>query len=233
LDINSLEKRYLGNVALRYDQERIKLKKFTAEQTLVKHLLEKMPNQSKIIDIPVGTGRFIELYKRLNFSPVGLDVSADMLNIAIEKAKSLNFTMPLKEGNILNIESEDNSFDIALSICFFNWVSIENATKALAELKRVSRRYIIISVRHFTPIDELNLLTPYGLFHFMLRPAASIKKLISNKALIIHKKTDVINMFRRLNLTVINSKRVEHRKYGTDYFIYTLEKTENDFTNKI
>lgn len=224
MDVNRLAMQYRGDKAAKYDCERVNNAKFKGEQTAVERLLSTVPKGSSIIDIPVGTGRFVELYKRLGLSASGFDISPDMLTVAAEKSRSLGYAIPLEVGNIMSLDAQDGSCDVALSICFFNWVDIPKATIAISELARVARDYVIVSIRNYVPINELRLTTLSGLFHFFSRPAAVIRRMLSKNALVVHHKQDVLDMFKQNNLDIVEALRVEPRKYGTDYFVYLLEK---------
>jgi ubiquinone/menaquinone biosynthesis C-methylase UbiE len=228
MKVQDLARQYRGENATLYDENRTKLNKYKNEQAIVEEILSNLSeDNNSVIDIPVGTGRFVEAYKRYGYSASGFDISPDMLAIAQGKVKELDYVMDLREGNVMDISVAKGSYDIAVCICFLNWVNFAEAETAIAELCRVSRRYVILSMRHYVPRSELRLASPNGLFHFLTRPAGAVRSRLSKNALIIHHKSDVFQMVKQNNLDIMEAIRVTPRKFGTDYFIYLLRKQEN------
>ena len=63
--------------------------------TFFKSFLAKSKNLNSIIDIPIGTGRFLEFYKKYTFDIYGVDISADMLKKTKEKILKYNLEKEL------------------------------------------------------------------------------------------------------------------------------------------
>lgn len=63
---------------------------------------------------------------------------------AITLGKKLHPNVTIKKGDIYNLPYKDNSFDLVLSAEVLE--HLENPDEALDELKRVSKKYVILSV---------------------------------------------------------------------------------------
>lgn len=224
MKFDRLAKTYLGTVAEEYDSERAKLAKWSSEQKIVEDLLANLPPDSSIIDIPVGTGRFIEAYHRLHLRAAGMDISPDMIMIAAGKSEKIGYGMPLRTADIRHIKAADGAFDTAVCICFLNWVDIDGAKEAFRELVRVARKSLIVSIRHYATFRELNPTTAEGFLQLVLQTAVRTYKALNRSGLHVHEEADVLAMFQEHGLALTRKIRVVPRKYGTDYYIYALEK---------
>ena len=71
---------------------------------------------------------------------VGVDLGLDRLKIA----EGMNYTIKYFQGSIYNLPFIDDSFDLVLSTEVLE--HLEDPSKAISELRRVSKEYIIISV---------------------------------------------------------------------------------------
>lgn len=215
---------YTGSIASDYDSQRIRVPKWAAEQEVMRQILSTLPSGSRILDIPIGTGRFLEFYKEFGLHPTGMDISRDMLFQAEEKAIAQEINVSLAISDIKDIQAKADDFDCVLCIRLLNWLSAEDFRKALEELSRVSRKHIILGVRYYTPIRRL-----FALTHFkdIARAIAQIRRRIRNtKGKVFHEHDAVIKTFVRFGLAIEFSQCIERRSDGTDYYIYHLTKRE-------
>ena len=70
------------------------------EHQAVAGFLSQLDPGSCVLDIPVGTGRFIPLYNNLGLRATGVDASIDMLGEARAMADRVGAEMSLDEGDI-------------------------------------------------------------------------------------------------------------------------------------
>ncbi|MBS3060632.1 MAG: class I SAM-dependent methyltransferase [DPANN group archaeon] len=90
------------------------------------------------LDIGCGTGFSMQVLADAGFDAVGVDVSQDMIDIAVSKGfKALH-------GTFMNLPFDNNSFDAAVSISALQWIQakseselIRNYLKVLTEIYRV------------------------------------------------------------------------------------------------
>ncbi len=96
----------------------------------------------KILDVGCGEGFTLINLGRNKIGKIyeGIDLSGEAIRIGRRLYPSLN----IKQGDIYNLEYDDNSFD--LLVCTEVLEHLEDPEKALRELKRVTRKYIVFSV---------------------------------------------------------------------------------------
>lgn len=105
-------------------------------------VLAKSVNPTSILD--VGCGEGFSLCKlseyKIGEKLEGIDYSKE----AISTGKKLFPGLLLKQGNVYNLPYKDNAFDLIL--CTEILEHLENPKKALQEILRVSKKYILVSV---------------------------------------------------------------------------------------
>lgn len=232
MDFHALSTAYTGETATGYDARRAPTEKWLTEDSTVRELLRVVPVGSRILDIPVGTGRFLELYQERGLKVAGRDISPDMLAAAREKLNQLGeYDGFLELADIRSIPDDDDKYDCALSVRFLNWVDSRGLEDALRELRRVSKRYLIVGIRHNVPALDLLLHGPNGARRFATRYLIKLKwflrDLIAGRPkprTIQHKRDVVLQTFDKLALRIDVLRLVEHGRDGTDYFLYRLIK---------
>jgi ubiquinone/menaquinone biosynthesis C-methylase UbiE len=221
MERNKLAEKYLGETARTYNARRSSKGKWRKEQTAIDLLFESIPHGSSLVDVPVGTGRFLELCKRREIHVTGIDISEDMLAEARKNAMQLGVKADLRLGNIFELPFSDNSFDCALCVRFLNWISIADVSLALAELSRVSKNYVIVGVRTF-PENQSWLKRSLSSVATLGQSLYSRKR---NRSTTPHRKANVIAAFNAMNLDVVRSVPVHSRPNGTRLEFYLLSKT--------
>jgi ubiquinone/menaquinone biosynthesis C-methylase UbiE len=210
-DFHRLTQRYTGATAQQYDERRAGTIKWQTEQEIVERLLSRLPAGASLLDIPVGTGRFLTLYRRFGIVATGMDVSADMLARAREKDPEVQ----LHVGDIRHVGAGNCEYDCVLCVRFLNWVDGDGLRRAVRELARVSRRHIILGVRHYAPSTTLTLRRRLRQQWVRWQP-----KTVGQ--LVIHEHALVHEAFRQAGLVVQSASPVEQSPDGTDYHIFHL-----------
>ena len=102
----------------------------------------KSTKSEKILDVGCGEGFFLVELARHKAGKIfeGVDNSKVAINLGKKMYPDLN----IKIGDIYNLDYKDNSFDIL--VCTEVLEHLDNPKKALAELKRVTKKYLVISV---------------------------------------------------------------------------------------
>lgn len=128
---------YYGAVAAQYDAAREGTPGRLAERAAIAQMVTEGP----VLDCPVGTGAFCELYRHLGL--VGVDLSDEMLALAAAKHPGLELhRMDLLEG----LPFADGQFATAVCIRLLWWLRDGDMQRAMAELRRVSRS-VVFSIR--------------------------------------------------------------------------------------
>jgi SAM-dependent methyltransferase len=77
------------------------------------------PTPGRLLDLGCGTGRLLAAMARKGHSPVGIDLSLPMLQVAREKTQALGLSVDLVQANIIRLDFlADDSFDSAA--CLFS-----------------------------------------------------------------------------------------------------------------
>lgn len=137
----AIRDKYTGSVAEFYEAKRSHELKWAAENAAVEKWLGLIGAGAHVLDIPVGTGRFLDAYRRHGMTVIGMDVSSDML----AQAQLKDDAVQLRFGDIQAIDMPAFSVDVAISLRIMNWLEVSEVRIALAELSRVAREWIITS----------------------------------------------------------------------------------------
>lgn len=224
MDITSLAQKYYSSTASKYDTRRKHNEKWIKENNIVDNYLSKFPAGTVVLDAPVGTGRFIPLYKKHNFRVAGFDVSNEMLALAKEKAQKFKIKIEFKNGSLFESGIPNSSYEVVICVRFVNWLHQENASKIIHELNYISSKNIILGVRTLTPIPEIFKLGLKGVPIIARQFVRRFIKAPKERALHFHKRTLLLKTFKKIGLTIEKFEYVEKRRDGTEYIIYQLRK---------
>ena len=138
-DFRAMNK-YRGDVAARYDDKRAEKDVTWRDQAIVENYLSKIAPGSPVLDIPAGTGRFIQFCLNRGLRYTGVDISADMLEVARTKVPAgANVELTVADARALPFE--DDAFDYAIIIKFIKWLpTVETLTEVLREIKELRGR---------------------------------------------------------------------------------------------
>ena len=126
--------------------------KYTTTDPIRRRLIDRFLNEvlvcvkelkpKTILDAGCGEGFVLSLLLEhsIKAKMTGIDISSE----AIKIAKSNNRKMSLLKGDIYGLSFDDNAFDLVL--CSEVLEHLDDPRKALKELKRVSKKYLLLSV---------------------------------------------------------------------------------------
>jgi ubiquinone/menaquinone biosynthesis C-methylase UbiE len=143
---------YQGKTAELYDRKRSKRKKWKREMAALQVLAAQFAPGTSILDIPLGTGRFLEFYNEGRHTVYGIDISRDMLLQARDRVLTLGGNhnrgdICLVMGEAEHIPMRDSSIDYVVCIRLLNWVTKPIFKDIIKEFHRVARKGIIIGFR--------------------------------------------------------------------------------------
>jgi len=223
MEFDKLASRYLGVTARRYDAERDRTPKWDREQAELSSIFGRLERGSTAVDIPVGTGRCLELYAKQGLRVTGLDISPDMLAEARAKAESIGLAIELRTGDIRKIDAPDGAFETSVCIRFLNWVEIPGVEAAVSELVRVARTNLVLAIRHYAPLSDLPP-SVTSAKRAVRQVVKRVRKRLEGPGLVIHEKREVEAVFAKYHLEVVTAGLIQQRADGTDYYIYHLRK---------
>ena len=139
---------YVGKKALIYDEHRQNDIYWKAEDECVNKYISMISNEiNSVIDAPYGTGRFAPIYDKYNLNVTAVDISNEMIEVAISKHKNHLSKTKFLIQDMVKIPKDDCSVDLAICFRFIPWiVSFKDAKIALSELSRVCNKYAILEL---------------------------------------------------------------------------------------
>ena len=123
------------------------------EQRLLARLLAKHRlDQSLVLDVPCGYGRFTPLFCRLGITAIGADVDAAMVHLAADNHR-LCCPGHWVQASVFALPFADNTFDgvVCVRLLHHRYSDAERQ-RILGELARVTRRVVIFTFYRFTPL---------------------------------------------------------------------------------
>jgi ubiquinone/menaquinone biosynthesis C-methylase UbiE len=99
----------------------------------------------RLLDLPVGTGRFFRHYKSVQ-SLTGVDVSEAMLEQARKNLTSLppGISVRLERGDVLSLRFAEREFDAAIVWRLFHLIPRDLLPRAVSELCRVTSKHVLL-----------------------------------------------------------------------------------------
>lgn len=120
----------------------------TEEQTrrYVEAIQQIPPDVRSVLDAGCGNGMFLKhLQDQGRFDCKGLERSKAAIRTGVEQ-----LGVNIVEGDLGRLPFEDNSFDMVTSMEVLEHLPLPVFTKAIREMERVTRRYILVNV----PLEE-------------------------------------------------------------------------------
>lgn len=116
------------------------------EQRAVRKIFSELQDCRSVLDVPSGAGRFLKNLAQENREVIEVDVAAEILEFAKERAAKLGVKAQFKQGDASRLPFEDQSVDGIF--CNRLLHHIPNAAERavfLREFHRVSRKYLVVS----------------------------------------------------------------------------------------
>ena len=129
---------YRGKGAVNYEAHRRDRPEWAAEHEAVIDFVTEGP----VLDAPIGTGRFVEIYREKNLRYAGVDLSPDMLAEVIKRDPEAD----VRVCDVRDLPFLDGAFTTAVCSRLLNWLHPPDMSVVLKELSRVAAR-LIVSIR--------------------------------------------------------------------------------------
>jgi len=225
-NINSLQNYYQGSIVSDYEARRATQASWHKEARVLDSFLEQLDLApgTRVLDVPIGTGRFLETFMRRRFHVIGRDISADMVAVSRQRATALGQAdADIALGDGTNIDLADNGVALVVSVRFLVHLELSIIDLILAELARVSSGHVIAHVRLEAP-GKLNAMRRALDRTLRKLRRVSVKK-VSNKAATVHRHEDVHALFKKHGLQVLRDEICNRTKKGHDSHLYLLQCT--------
>lgn len=137
--------KYDDKVAASYDLDRVGEAHWQAEHSVVEEFVARH-RLGRVLDLPVGTGRFLPLYREADLV-VGADISESMLRVSKERIGQLGMTgVELLRGDAMRLPFPDNMFDSVLCFRLVHLLPPQIVPALFNELARVARGRILLQL---------------------------------------------------------------------------------------
>lgn len=146
-EVPDIGRSYFAKGAETYLEKRAQHEDWRLEQLAVASLLERIPDGSSVLDVPFGTGRFVDLYLDKRMDVFGIEQSSDMLEAARKTLGAKFDSCNAQTGDALKLPFIDNTFDLVVSFRFLPHIlSYDQTIVALKEFHRVTSRFAILQI---------------------------------------------------------------------------------------
>ena len=218
MDIDQLRARYRGTTASNYEDRRRNSAKWHREQDAVADFVERIAEDVEnplVLDIPVGTGRFFDLYERNSLRAVGVDVSEDMLGEARAKLDDGQTDITLQQGDIMNLAEVDVDPDAVVSIRFMNWLDTPAVEDALSNIEATDPEHVVVGIR-------VRRTLRHRLGGLVRRTYHAVTGSGESKTT-IHDEQQILTYFAECGFTIEDRELVDEGPFG-DKYIYWLAR---------
>jgi ubiquinone/menaquinone biosynthesis C-methylase UbiE len=222
MELDRLRERYRGERARNYDRDRVSSAEWQREQAVVESFLRdsELKPGDVVLDVPVGTGRFLDLYKSLGCRVIGLDISDEMLEQAVARGAELGLDAELRIGDITRIEAGDSTAKAVVCVRILNLLGFSDFQLAIGEAARVSGAYVIAGIQvRPTTVQEGGWWRRIASRRHVRNPAEK-----EDRSTAPHPEASVLREFRKRQLTVVRQELIVDTKSAI-YYLYLLRKS--------
>ena len=140
-------KQYFGVNAANYLAKREHTEGWKQQHKTVVELLDQLPRDIKVLDVPVGTGRFLGEYVNRGYKVFGIDISEDMIKQADVNGRGLE-NVHLQIGDARKLPYKEKFFDLSVSYKFLGYIPpLKDAIIILKEIHRVTKTWAILDLQ--------------------------------------------------------------------------------------
>ncbi|HEY0968104.1 MAG TPA: class I SAM-dependent methyltransferase [Opitutaceae bacterium] len=202
---------YRGDVAARYEEQRVGEATWSEEQAFIEAWVDTLPEGSRVLDIPTGTGRFLSFFKRRSLRIFAWDISEDMLGEVrrlYPEAEAAGWD--IRKGDAEHLDLPVDSVDYVLSWRFFHLIPVPVMDKVLREFHRVCAGTIVIQVFAVRPVGSRK--SAWVAFKDVVRPWLRRLRLIRSErpwahiTSYSHREEELLGAFSRAGMIVCSTQ---------------------------
>jgi ubiquinone/menaquinone biosynthesis C-methylase UbiE len=108
----------------------------------------------RVLDLACGTGNAALLVAARGARVIGVDTAPRLLEVARERARSLDVEAEFRQGDLLELPVTDGSADVVLSV--FGLIFAPDPARALAEVARVAAAGARVLLSAWIPAGPIN-----------------------------------------------------------------------------
>lgn len=217
-----LIEQYSNVNAVQYDERRKKNRKWVRENEIIEEVSTNIQPGDSVLDIPVGTGRFLKNFVDRSAVVSGADFSEDMLKEARGRIKRIEHPVHVFKMDLLSDERLSTSFDWVVCIRIINWFNHYNCIKAVCNLAALSNRNVVLGIRLAESGRIIEIKRSLGHLYRTIRAIVSKKE--AKPAQFLHRKNKFYKLLDRLDLKIKECFVVDDSRKDSVYYIFWLEK---------
>jgi len=139
-------------VAADYDRHRFRTKarrrRNARKWRAIRRALAQTEGVVRVLDVPCGTGRFTDELLEAGYRVIGSDISREMMEVWLDGRAAREGLLGFVQSDAERLPFATGAVDCVLSIRFFLHVDSPARVRILREMKRASRRWIVVDYRH-------------------------------------------------------------------------------------
>lgn len=218
---------YRGAVALNYERDRTAEPVWLREQAWMEQWSRAVPSGARILDLPTGTGRFVDIFLARRAIVHAVDVSEDMLNEVRRRYPAGTGDLRVERNDAEALPYPADTFDFVICWRLFHLLPPEVAERVVREFARVCRGRIVIEVFGVETQDGLGAWLRGVRRRLAARrkradPGAEPWAHITNYT---HRESSLLAMFARCGLRVASAETLDHYR-GQPARVYQVERKE-------
>jgi ubiquinone/menaquinone biosynthesis C-methylase UbiE len=124
------------------------------EVAALARVLDRIPGARTALDTPCGTGRITKVLLDRGLDVTGADISPQMMGEARKKLECYGDRVSFVEADLRSLQFADSSFDMVTCVRLFGHVPSEVRTQMLREMRRVTRRWVVVNYFYLTPLIQ-------------------------------------------------------------------------------
>ena len=140
--------KYRGIEAAHYVQRRASEPTWAWEDESVRQYVASLGGGLQVLDVPVGSGRYVPIFLDAGWTVHGCDISAEMISVAKEHLGERFSECEMVVAPAEAMPWADDSIDVIVSGRFIQWIpELSAVDRVIAEFARVGRGELFIQLR--------------------------------------------------------------------------------------
>lgn len=128
------------------------------EQRAVRRIFSSLGGCLSVLDVPCGAGRFLQVLSADGRQVTGMDMAAEVLPFARERAQDLGVNATFLQGDASGTGLPDQSVDAVFCNRLLHHITTaEERAVFLRELHRVTRRHLVVSFFDYRQFGRLRV----------------------------------------------------------------------------
>jgi ubiquinone/menaquinone biosynthesis C-methylase UbiE len=188
---------YTVEIASSYEDDRKAEIIWNVEQSYMKNLVDNMSHNCSLLDIPIGTGRFLEFYTEKKLNIFGIDISEAMLAEARNKTSSDDVNLEI--GDVNSLRFCDRTFDYIICWRLLHLFPNESLKNIITELSRVASDTLYIQA-YVKDRSNLSVRLKAVIYRLFFGTSIAVNKPWSHIQSYAHEEKFLLQVFSECNL---------------------------------